>query len=68
MGFVFCASPSVTLTLCFSSFLIGFGGAYSSVNRGGLVSLISGTVPAIELSGIPEFRGGAGTGSRECGQ
>ncbi len=68
IGFVFCASASVTLTLCFSISLVVFGGECSPVNRGGLLSLISGTVPAIELSGIPVFRGGGGTGSSECGR
>ena len=67
-GFVFCASSSETLTLCFS-ICPDFGGAFCSpVSRGGLVSLISGIVPAMEVSGIPALRGGGGTESSEWGR
>ncbi len=34
------------------------------VMRGGLVSFTSGIPPAIDVSGMPEFLGGAGGGSR----
>lgn len=53
------------LRLCFSSTPDAGDLSCSPVSRGGLVSLTSGTVPAIELSGIPAFRGGDGTKSKE---
>lgn len=63
-GFVFCASCSEMLMLCFSGSL-EFAASYWPVCLGGLLLLISGDIPAIEVSGILALRGGGGGDSRE---
>ena len=67
-GLLFWASFSVILILVVSCDGILGDASYCPVSCGGLVSFTSGTPPAIEVSGMPEFRGGAGGGSRACGR
>ncbi len=72
-GLLFWASDSGRLIFWLSSCRLGCGRIGCSSISGGLVSWTSGFVPAIEVSGIPVFRGGAGGGcrgyaSKECGR
>ena len=62
------ASASETLIFCFSISPDGVGAFCSLVSREGFALLISGIVPAIEVSGTPSLRGGGGNDSRECGR
>lgn len=69
IGLDFWASFSDMLTLEVSSVEVEDAGSCCPVSRGGLVSLISGVPPAIEVSGTPLFRGGGGgKESSECGR
>lgn len=65
--FGFWASASVILIDCFSCCL-GVAESYCPVSLGGLLLLVSGDEPAIDVSGMFELRGGGGAGSRECGR
>ena len=67
-GLDFWASASETLIFCFSISADWVGAFCSLVSREGLVLLISGIGPAIEVSGTPSLRGGGGNDSRECGR
>ena len=67
-GFGFWASISEILTLCFSGSLEVAADSYCSVCLGGVLLLISGDMPAIEVSGMFVLRGGGGAGSSECGR
>ena len=67
-GLDFWASASDTLIFGFSISPDGVGAFCSLVGREGFVLLISGVVPAIEVSGTPSLRGGGGNDSRECGR
>ncbi len=66
-GFVFCASFSEILMLCFSGRL-EFEASYWPICPGGLLLLNSDDIPAIEVSGMFVLRGGGGVESRECGR
>ena len=66
-GFGFWASASGILIDCFSGCL-KVAESYWPVSLGGLLLLISGDEPAIDVSGIFVLRGGGGAGSRECGR
>lgn len=59
-----CASFSVMLILVFSSDAGSNVISYCFVCFGGRVSLTCGMDPAIDVSGIPAFRGRGGWGSR----
>lgn len=63
-GLVLCASCSEILMLCFSGSL-DFAVSYWPVCLGGLLLLISGERPAIDVSGMFALRGGGGGDSRE---
>lgn len=63
-GLDFWASFSVRLTDAVSCDGMSREISYCPVRRGGLVSFTSGIPPAIEVSGMPVFLGGAGGGSR----
>ena len=67
-GLDFWASLSVMLTEVVSCEGDSSEISYCPVRRGGLVSFTSGTDPAIDVSGMPEFLGGTGGGSRVCGR
>lgn len=60
--FVFCASDSGIPTLDAESEDTPTSFPLCSVNLGGRFSLISGLPPAIDVSGIPVFLGGCGSG------
>ncbi len=66
-GFGFWASASEILIDCFSGRL-KVAESYCPVCLGGLLLLISGDEPAIDVSGMFVLRGGGGAGSRECGR
>src|SRR3954447_18641407 len=67
-GFDFCASLSGTLTLALSCKSVAWPVPYWPDARGDLVSFTSGFGPAIEVSGMPVFRGGGGRLlGNECG-
>jgi hypothetical protein len=60
---LFCASPSVMLTLgrsCCAACL-----TCSDIDCAGIESFAAGFPPATEVSGTPAFRGGAGGGCKE---
>jgi len=67
VGLVFWASDSGMLTLDFVSDWEAKAASCCPVNLGGRVSLTSGIPPAMDVSGIPVFRGG-GVVSRVCGR
>lgn len=67
-GLDFWASFSVRLIVLLSCDGTSRETSYCPVKRGGLVSFTSGIPPAIDVSGMPEFLGGAGGGSRVCGR
>jgi hypothetical protein len=67
VGLDFCASSSVRLMLGFCSATRSNLTSYCPVCFGGLVSLTWGMPPAMEVSGMPVFRGGGGWGSKELG-
>ena len=66
-GFGFWASASGILIDCFSG-CFKVAESYCPVCLGGLILLISGDEPAIDVSGMFVLRGGGGAGSRECGR
>jgi len=69
MGFVFCASASVSLMLWASGWGEDVGVCpWFPVSRGGRLLLISGDMPAIDVSGMFVLRGGGGAESREWGR
>lgn len=59
-GFDFCASSSLTLALDCRSERFCAGGTDRPELWGVPLSVVTGIPPAIEVSGIPEFRGGGG--------
>jgi hypothetical protein len=63
-GLDFWASFSVRLIEVLSCDGVSKETSCCPVRRGGLVSFNSGTPPAIDVSGMPAFLGGAGGGSR----
>ena len=63
-GLDFCASFSVMLTAVLACDGMSRETSYWPVRCGGRVSFTSGTTPAIDVSGTPEFLGGTGGGSR----
>jgi hypothetical protein len=67
VGFDFCASCSVTLMLDVCSAGVSDSTSCCPVCFGGRVSLTCGIAPAIDVSGIPVFRGGGGWVSKEYG-
>src|SRR6187402_1317439 len=68
VDFGICASLSVTLMLIFSPAGFCAATSYCPGCCGGLVSLTCGMLLAIEVSGMPAFRGGGGGWeSREYG-
>ena len=66
-GLVFWASRSEILMLCLSGSL-DRAASYWPVCLGGLLLLISGDLPAIDVSGIFALRGGGGAGSSVRGR